>query len=139
MTEIDITELLEDYVRLLEKGGVPRNSTESKIMLKASEEIKRLREGLKFQIQLAEDNNKSRLRYMDVVSNCRNLYEETCKRIREETVGECVCGMCKYDCDTSIGPSGDYMQECPGFEKDDCFELDINKFNNIVYKKECAE
>ena len=32
MIEIDITELLEEYVRLLENSGVPRTSTESKIM-----------------------------------------------------------------------------------------------------------
>lgn len=29
---IDITELLTEYVDLLEKGGIPKTSTESKIM-----------------------------------------------------------------------------------------------------------
>ena len=71
MIEIDITELLEEYVRLLENSGVPRTSTESKIMLKAKEEIERLRKSLQFQIDLAEQNNKSRLRLQGVIENAR--------------------------------------------------------------------
>lgn len=79
MKTIDITELLEDYVRLLEKGGIPRGSTESKLMLEAAAEIKELRSQLEFQRKLADDNNNSRLRLLDVIGNCRDLYEETCK------------------------------------------------------------
>lgn len=63
VTNTDITELLESYVDLLEKGGIPRESTESKIMLEAAKEIKKLREQLDFQRKLADENNKSRLRY----------------------------------------------------------------------------
>lgn len=133
---IDITELLEDYVRLMEKGGIPRESTESKLMLEAAEEIKKLRQQFEFQIKLAADNNNSRLRLLDVIDNCRELYESTCKRIRDITVEDYVCGMCRWDYDTSIGPSGDTFGECPGFDKDDCFELDVNKFIDIVFKDE---
>ena len=132
MIEIDITELLEEYVRLLENSGVPRTSTESKIMLKAKEEIERLRKSLQFQTDLAEQNNKSRLRLQDVIENARELYEETCKHIREITVETYVCGMCIEDCDH--GPDG-YANECSGFEKDDCFRLNNSKFNNIIFRK----
>lgn len=131
---IDITELLEDYVELMEKGGIPRESTESKLMLEAAKEIKKLRQQLEFQIKLADDNNNSRLRLLDVIDNCRELYESTCKRIRDMSVEDYVCGMCRYDCDTSIEPSGEPFGECPGFDKDDCFELNTNKFNDIVFK-----
>lgn len=130
---IDITELLEDYVRLLEKGGIPKESTESKLMLEASAEIKKLRERLEFQRKLADDNNNSRLRYQDVVINCMNLYESTCKEIREEHVDDSVCGMCIEDCDHGLDG---YANECSGFEKDDCFRLNVNKFNDIVFKSE---
>jgi hypothetical protein len=136
MKTIDITELLEDYVRLLEKGGIPRGSTESKLMLEAAAEIKELRSQLEFQIKLADDNNNSRLRLLDVIGNCRDLYEETCKQIREEHVDDSVCGMCIEDCDHGFDG---YENECSGFEEDDCFRLNINKFNDIVFKKKGAQ
>ena len=136
MKTIDITELLEDYVRLLEKGGIPRGSTESKLMLEAAAEIKELRSQLEFQIKLADDNNNSRLRLLDVIGNCRDLYEETCKQIREEHVDDSVCGICIEYCDHGLDG---YANECRGFEEDDCFRLDINKFNDIVFKKKGAQ
>lgn len=42
--------------------------------------------------------------------------------VREEHCDETCCFACKFDCDTSITDSGDYACECPGFERDDCFE-----------------
>lgn len=129
---IDITELLEDYVSLLEKGGIPRESSESRLMLEAKDEIHRLRERLSFQIKLADDHNKSRLRLLDVIGNCMGLYESTCKRIREETGESYVCGMCLYDCDHGL--NGD-ANECPGFDENDCFQLNTDKFRKIVFKK----
>ncbi len=42
--------------------------------------------------------------------------------VREEHCDETCCFACKYDCDTSITDTGDYACECPGFERDDCFE-----------------
>lgn len=131
MTDIDITELLEEYVRLLEKSGISRDSTESKLMLEASVEIKKLRESLDFQIKLADDSNKSRVRLLDVVNNAMELYEETCKRIRDVTVETYVCGMCRWDCDHGLDG---YANECPRFETDDCFELDYDKYRNIIFK-----
>lgn len=42
--------------------------------------------------------------------------------VREEHCDETCCFACKFDCDTSITDSGCYANECPGFERDDCFE-----------------
>jgi hypothetical protein len=42
--------------------------------------------------------------------------------VREEHCDETCCFACKFDCDTSITDSGDHACECPGFERDDCFE-----------------
>ena len=41
---------------------------------------------------------------------------------REEHCDETCCFACKFDCDTSITWTGDYACECPGFERDNCFE-----------------
>lgn len=130
---IDIAEMLEAYVLLKEKAGEPRTSTESKLMLEAAEEIRKLRGSLDFQIKLADDNNNSRLKLLDVVENCRNLYEETCKYIKETYADDSVCGMCIEDCDHGLDG---YANECSGFERDDCFTLDVTKFNDIVFKRE---
>ena len=40
--------------------------------------------------------------------------------IREKNVDDSVCGLCEYDCDHGIDG---YANECPGFERDDCFKL----------------
>lgn len=42
--------------------------------------------------------------------------------VREKHCDETCCFACKFDCDTSITDSGDHACECPGFERDDCFE-----------------
>ena len=51
-----------------------------------------------------------------------NLVEEICKDQRELHVDDSVCDLCEYNgayqCE-----SGDWMNECPGFERDDCFCL----------------
>lgn len=42
--------------------------------------------------------------------------------VREEHCDETCCFACKYDGDFSITETGDYANECPGFERDDCFD-----------------
>ena len=41
---------------------------------------------------------------------------------RERHVDDSVCGLCEYD-GAYIGQSGDWCNECPGFDRDDCFKL----------------
>ena len=48
--------------------------------------------------------------------------EEIFADIREEHVDDSVCGLCEYD-GAYMGESGDWCNECPGFERDDCFKL----------------
>lgn len=112
--DIDITELLESYVDLLEKSGIPRESTESMIMLEAAKEIKKLRN-------------------QDAVIKGMELYEETCKNVREQNGDDSVCGMCIDDCNHGLDG---YANECKGFYQDDCFRLNVNKYNDIVFKKD---
>lgn len=51
-----------------------------------------------------------------------NEFEEILSHIREREVDDSVCGLCEYD-GAFIGQSGDWCNECPGFERDDCFKL----------------
>jgi len=49
-------------------------------------------------------------------------FETIMKDIRERHVDDSVCGLCEYD-GSFISDSGDWCNECPGFERDDCFKL----------------
>lgn len=51
-----------------------------------------------------------------------NEFEEILAHIREQNVDDSVCGLCEYD-GAYMGQSGGWMNECPGFNKDDCFKL----------------
>ena len=46
--------------------------------------------------------------------------EEIFSDIREKHVDDSVCGLCEYDCNHGLDG---YANECPGFERDDCFKL----------------
>ncbi len=56
-----------------------------------------------------------------------NEMEEIFAHIRERNCDDSVCGLCEYDADHGLDG---YANECPGFEKDDCFKL------NEKYRKE---
>lgn len=59
---------------------------------------------------------------IDVINQLINEFEEICSHIRERNVDDSVCGLCEYD-GAYIGQSGNWCNECPGFDKDDCFKL----------------
>ena len=50
---------------------------------------------------------------MTVMANCMRDYAETDTK---------CCFACGYDSDFSVTDSGAYANECPGFDKGDCFE-----------------
>ena len=58
----------------------------------------------------------------DKISKFIDGLEETFAYIREREGGDSVCGLCEYD-GAYIGESGDWCNECPGFNRDDCFRL----------------
>lgn len=57
-----------------------------------------------------------------VIKYLYNLLNDVCKDVRETHVGEDVCGLCQYD-GAYMGDSGDWMNECPGFESNECFTM----------------
>lgn len=56
----------------------------------------------------------------DKLTRLINEFEMILSDIREKEVDDAVCGLCEYDADH--GMDG-YANECPGFERDDCFRL----------------
>ena len=64
----------------------------------------------------------SRQAAIDALNGIINSFEEILRDIRESKGDDSVCGMCEYD-GAFVGQSGDWCNECPGFEKDDCFRL----------------
>lgn len=59
---------------------------------------------------------------IDAINEIINRFEKILRDIRESKVDDSVCGMCEYD-GAYIGQSSDWCNECPGFDKDDCFKL----------------
>ena len=55
-----------------------------------------------------------------VINDMYSRYEMLCKEIREKYENDDVCGLCQYD-GAYVGDSGDWMNECPGFETNECF------------------
>ena len=64
--------------------------------------------------------SKQKVRYK--LTALVNEIEEIFADIRERKVDESVCGLCEYD-GAYLSQSGDWCNECPGFETDDCFKL----------------
>ena len=56
------------------------------------------------------------IKLKELVSEMETIFSD----IREREVNDCVCGLCEYDCDHGIDG---FANECPGFERDDCFKL----------------
>ena len=56
------------------------------------------------------------------ISELYALLDDVCKDFRERTEEDCVCGLCQYD-GAYKGSSGDWCNECPGFESADCFTM----------------
>ena len=68
------------------------------------------------------DDLISRQAAVDALNGIINRFEQILRDIRESKVDDSVCGMCEYD-GAYMGQSGDWCNECPGFDKDDCFKL----------------
>lgn len=68
------------------------------------------------------DDLISRAAALEAVNSLIDRFERILSDIRESTVDDSVCGMCEYD-GAFVGQSGDWCNECPGFEKDNCFKL----------------
>ena len=68
------------------------------------------------------DDLISRQAAIDALNGIINRFEQILRDIRESKVDGSVCGLCEYD-GAYMGQSGDWCNECPGFDRDDCFKL----------------
>ena len=68
------------------------------------------------------DDLISRQAALDAVNSLIDRFERILSDIRESRVDDSVCGLCEYD-GAYMGQSGDWCNECPGFDKDNCFKL----------------
>ena len=58
----------------------------------------------------------------EAINDLLEWIEQILREDREERVTDDNCGACEYD-GAYLGASGDWCNECPGFERDDCFVL----------------
>ena len=65
------------------------------------------------------------------INDFLNELEGIFSDIREKNVDDSVCGLCEYDCDHGLDG---YANECPGFERDDCFKLKEKYRNEWINK-----
>ena len=70
----------------------------------------------------AAQPERTNCKFCHAVQGLVDRFERILRDIREAQVDDSVCGMCEYD-GAFVGSSGDWCNECPGFEKDDCFKL----------------
>lgn len=77
----------------------------------------------KVSISCAHENDLvSRKAAIEAINGMIDRFERLLADIRESKGDDSVCGMCEYD-GAYMGQSGDWCNECPGFDKDDCFKL----------------
>lgn len=73
-------------------------------------------------LTIAIDALEKQTEYQKRIKGLISTIEDICKNSRDRHVDEEHCGLCEYD-GAYMGASGDWCNECPGFDKDDCFEL----------------
>lgn len=59
---------------------------------------------------------------IEALAGMIDRFERILADIRASKGDDSVCGMCEYD-GAYMGQSGNWCNECPGFDKDDCFKL----------------
>src|SRR5574344_713037 len=73
-------------------------------------------------MDMAIEALEKQIEYRNRIKSLVDTIEDVCKRCREIHSDDERCGLCEYD-GAYQGESGDWVNECPGFDKDDCFEL----------------
>ena len=73
-------------------------------------------------LRMAVEVMQEQTEYQKRIKSLMNIIEDICKESRERHVDDEHCGLCEYG-GSYIKESGDWENECPGFDADDCFEL----------------
>ena len=81
--------------------------------------------------RLAIEALEKQIEYRNRIKSLVDTIENVCKLCRERHTDDEHCGLCEYD-GAYQGESGDWVNECPGFDKDDCFELSREFKNKYI-------
>lgn len=82
-------------------------------------------------IEMAIEALEKQTEYQKRIKSLVNTIEEICKNSRDRHVDDEHCGLCEYD-GAYVGESGDWMNECPGFDTNDCFVLSKEFRNKYI-------
>ena len=82
-------------------------------------------------LNMAIEALKKQIEYQKRIKGLVNTIEDICKNSRDRHVDDEHCGLCEYD-GAHIGESGDWINECPGFDADDCFVLSKDFRNKYI-------
>lgn len=106
----------------------PKEAIEYLNIMKLSTEDDSVGEIKKEVCDIAIEALEKQVEYQNRIKHLITIIENICKDSRERHIDDEHCGLCEYD-GAYIGESGDWCNECPGFDKDDCFELS-NRFKS---------
>ena len=81
--------------------------------------------------KVAIDALEKQTEYQKKIRNLVNTIEEICKNSRDRHVDDEHCGLCEYD-GAYVGESGEWANECPGFDANDCFVLSKDFRNKYI-------
>ena len=82
-------------------------------------------------MDMAIEALEKQIEYRNRIKSLVDTIEHVCKRCREIHSDDEQCGLCEYD-GAYQGESGDWVNECPGFVDDDCFELSREFKNKYI-------
>ena len=77
-------------------------------------------------MDMAIEALEKQIEYRNRIKSLVGTIEHVCKRCDDEH-----CGLCEYD-GAYQGESGDWVNECPGVNEDDCFELSREFKNKYI-------
>lgn len=112
-TTRDIVVVLKMIVQYLESFTMDKMSRD--VMSAAADRLESQEQtiaALTARAEQAEAREKAAIADMKLIAD----------NVRETHCDETCCFACKHDCDMSINDSGEFNNECPGFDRDDCFE-----------------
>lgn len=119
----------QEAITILECNAINATGTLAALPPSAEE-----RSGLNQQIEaldMAIDAMKKQTEYQKRIKGLVNTIEDICKNSRDRHVDDEHCGLCEYD-GAYVGESGEWANECPGFDADDCFVLSKGFRNKYI-------
>lgn len=119
----------EEAINILETNAINATGTLAALPSKTAKRsrLNRQIEALDMAIAALEKQTE----YQKRIKSLLDTIEDICKNSRERHVDDEHCGLCEYD-GAYVGESGEWANECPGFDTDDCFVLSKEFRNKYI-------